>query len=145
MAFFRGGDTRNEQWLWGGGIRIIVGFQPLMVISRTASWVRGCMQVYVWWFHNGYGLLSIYNNMYSNTPSASGLRASWRPNLTISEEGQWWPKARGRATIPSPSCVKFHVILHLYFRPILLFHDTSWMNPKFVPGTSSHIIHRAHF
>ncbi len=30
----------------GGGIRLIVGFQPLMVISPTASWIRWCMQVY---------------------------------------------------------------------------------------------------
>ncbi len=29
-----------------GGIRLIVGFQPLMVISLTASWIRWCMQVY---------------------------------------------------------------------------------------------------
>ncbi len=34
----------------GGWIRLIVGFQPLMVISPTASWIRWCMQVYVWWF-----------------------------------------------------------------------------------------------
>ncbi len=30
----------------GGEIRLIVGFQPLMVISPTASWIRWCMQVY---------------------------------------------------------------------------------------------------
>ncbi len=30
----------------GGWIRLIVGFQPLMVISPTASWIRWCMQVY---------------------------------------------------------------------------------------------------
>ncbi len=30
-----------------GGIRLIVGFQPLMAISPTASWIRWCMQVYV--------------------------------------------------------------------------------------------------
>ncbi len=29
----------------GGGIRLIVGFQPLMVISPTASWIRWCMRV----------------------------------------------------------------------------------------------------
>ena len=33
----------------GGGKRLIVGFQPLMVISPTASWIRWCMQVY--WCH----------------------------------------------------------------------------------------------
>ncbi len=38
--------TRRE-----GGIRIIVGFQPLMVISPTASWIRWCMQGYAWWFN----------------------------------------------------------------------------------------------
>ncbi len=33
--------------VWGGGgIRLIVGFQPLVVISPTASWIRWCMQVY---------------------------------------------------------------------------------------------------
>ncbi len=31
-----------------GGVRLIVGFQPLMVISPTASWIRWCMQVYAW-------------------------------------------------------------------------------------------------
>ncbi len=35
----------------GGGIRLIVGFQPLMVISPTASWIRWCMQVFAWWFN----------------------------------------------------------------------------------------------
>ncbi len=30
----------------GGWIRLIVGFQPLMVISPTVSWIRWCMQVY---------------------------------------------------------------------------------------------------
>ncbi len=29
-----------------GWIRLIVGFQPLMVISPPASWIRWCMQVY---------------------------------------------------------------------------------------------------
>ncbi len=29
----------------GGGIRLIAGFQPLMVISPNASWIRWCMQV----------------------------------------------------------------------------------------------------
>ncbi len=28
-------------------IRLIVGFQPLMVISPSESWIRWCMQVYV--------------------------------------------------------------------------------------------------
>ncbi len=32
--------------VFGGWIRLIVGFQPLMVISPTASWIRWCMQVY---------------------------------------------------------------------------------------------------
>ena len=31
---------------WEGGIRLKVGFQPLMVISPTASWTRWCMQGY---------------------------------------------------------------------------------------------------
>ncbi len=31
----------------GGKIRLVVGFQALMVISPTASWIRWCMQVYV--------------------------------------------------------------------------------------------------
>ncbi len=44
----------------GGGeeIRLIVGFQPLMVISPTASWIRWWVQVYAcmynfWIFPNG--------------------------------------------------------------------------------------------
>ncbi len=36
---------------WEGWIRLIVGFQPLLVISPTASWIRWCMQVYEWWFN----------------------------------------------------------------------------------------------
>ena len=38
---------------YGGGewIRLIVGFQPFMVISPTASWIRWCMQVYAWWLN----------------------------------------------------------------------------------------------
>ncbi len=30
----------------GGWIGLIVGFQPLMIISTTASWIRWCVQVY---------------------------------------------------------------------------------------------------
>ncbi len=30
-----------------GGIRLIVGCQPFMVISPTASWIQWCMPVYV--------------------------------------------------------------------------------------------------
>ncbi len=33
-------------WVGGGWIRLLVGFQPLMVISPTARWIRWCMQVY---------------------------------------------------------------------------------------------------
>ncbi len=36
----RGISLRGVGW-----IRLIVGFQPLMVISPTASWIRWCMQV----------------------------------------------------------------------------------------------------
>ncbi len=32
-----------------GWIRLIVGFQPLMVISPAACFIRWCMQVYAWW------------------------------------------------------------------------------------------------
>ncbi len=32
----------------GGCIRLIVGFQPLTVISPAASWIRWCMQLYAW-------------------------------------------------------------------------------------------------
>ncbi len=35
----------------GGEIRLIVGFQPIMVISPAASWIRWCMQVNAWWFN----------------------------------------------------------------------------------------------
>ncbi len=39
--------TTSDGILMGGGeIRLIVGFQPLMVISPTASRIRCCMQVY---------------------------------------------------------------------------------------------------
>ncbi len=33
----------------GGGVRFIIGFQPLMVLSPTASWIWWCMQVYAFW------------------------------------------------------------------------------------------------
>ena len=33
--------------LGGGRIRLIVGFQPLLIRSPTASWIRWCMQVTV--------------------------------------------------------------------------------------------------
>ncbi len=38
--------TGDDRRVGGGWIRLIVGFQPLMVISPTASWIRWCMQVY---------------------------------------------------------------------------------------------------
>ncbi len=38
------GDTLWGRWEW---IRLIVGFQPLMV----ESWIRWCMQVNAWWFN----------------------------------------------------------------------------------------------
>ncbi len=35
---------------WGlGGIRLIVGFQTLMVIPPTASWIRWCMRGDLMW------------------------------------------------------------------------------------------------
>ncbi len=37
------GSTAHQ---WRGWIRLIVGFQPLMVISPTAIWIRWCMQEY---------------------------------------------------------------------------------------------------
>ncbi len=37
---------QRSSTVWGRWIRLIVGFQPLMVISLTASWIRWCMQVY---------------------------------------------------------------------------------------------------
>ncbi len=40
---------RDFKSYWGRRcIRLIVGFQPLMVISPTASWIRWCMHVYAW-------------------------------------------------------------------------------------------------
>ncbi len=45
-------------FLGGGWIRLIVGFQPLMVISPTTSWIRWCMQVYAWWFNVGLSCLA---------------------------------------------------------------------------------------
>ncbi len=41
-------ESRPMGLLLGGGIRLIVGFQPLMVISPTASWILWRMQVYAW-------------------------------------------------------------------------------------------------
>ncbi len=43
----------KDKAIFGGGVRLIVGFQPPMVISPTASWIRWCMQVYAWWFNVG--------------------------------------------------------------------------------------------
>ncbi len=45
----------------GGWIMLIVGFQPLMVISPTASWIRWCMQVFEYigtYAVTGYAMLS---------------------------------------------------------------------------------------
>ncbi len=39
-------ELRQGRLKGGGGVGLIVGFQPLMVISPTASWIRWCMQVY---------------------------------------------------------------------------------------------------
>ncbi len=46
-------EYQIEWCLMGAGwwIRLIVGCQPLMVISPTASWIRWCMHVYAWWFN----------------------------------------------------------------------------------------------
>ncbi len=45
----RKGDELSHMSLLNinGGIRLKVGFQPLIVISPAASWIRWCMQVYV--------------------------------------------------------------------------------------------------
>ena len=55
---FRNKTTSEGRPLWGGGgggIRLNVGFQPLKVISPTASWIWSCMQVYagigIWTYH----------------------------------------------------------------------------------------------
>ena len=42
LLYVTSGGTKR-----GGWIRLIVGFQSLMVISPTTSWIRWCMQVYV--------------------------------------------------------------------------------------------------
>ncbi len=36
-------NTLFQELVGGGWIRLIVGFQPLMVISSIASWIRWCM------------------------------------------------------------------------------------------------------
>ncbi len=46
IFFFAGGG--KQTWRRVGWSRLIVGFQPLMVISPTASWIRWRMQVYAW-------------------------------------------------------------------------------------------------
>ncbi len=47
--------SNQRCWWVGGWIMLIVGFQPLMVISPTASWIRWCMQV-----SSGVGDRSVY-------------------------------------------------------------------------------------
>ncbi len=42
----KGAEFGHMLLLRGGWIRLIIGFQPLTVISATASWTRWCMQVY---------------------------------------------------------------------------------------------------
>ncbi len=58
----------------GGGIMLIVGFQPLMVISPTASWIRWCMQV---WTANWYRTdIAIKTNTGSHNPDPIDMLSS---------------------------------------------------------------------
>ena len=43
LRYYQGDESDGA-----GVIRLIVGFQPLMVISPTTSCIRWCMQVYAW-------------------------------------------------------------------------------------------------
>ncbi len=40
MTHHRPKKTKNGVCVGGGGIRLIVGFQPLMVIPPTGSWIQ---------------------------------------------------------------------------------------------------------
>ncbi len=63
----------------GGGIRLIVGFQPLMVISQTASWIRWCMQVNAWWFNVDLSCLgrTIYARQFLGAKPPIQVRHRW--------------------------------------------------------------------
>ena len=70
----------HDQGRW---IRLIVGFQPLMVIP-TASWIRWCMQVDVWWFNVDLSCLgwTIY------APTIFGCQATESIPLQVSRSEQ---------------------------------------------------------
>ncbi len=66
-------------WGVGWGIRLIVGFQPLIVISPTASWIRWCMQVYAWWFNVDLSCLgrTIYARQFLGAKPPIQFRHRW--------------------------------------------------------------------
>ncbi len=62
-----------------GWIRLIVGFQPLMVISPTASWIRWCMQAYAWWVNVDLSCLgwTIYARQFFGAKPPIQFRHRW--------------------------------------------------------------------
>ena len=60
----------------GGGIRLIVGFQPLMATTPTASWIQWCMQVF---FSTGLMLMYMYTKSSWLTPHICHLIQSIHP------------------------------------------------------------------
>ncbi len=65
----------------GGEIRLIVGFQPLMVISPTASWIRWCMKVYAWWFAIRVGETDV-----KSSPGVKLLGMTWDRHLSFKKQ-----------------------------------------------------------
>ncbi len=63
----------------GGGIRLIVGFQPIVVISLTVSWIRWCMRVYAWWWNEDLSCLghTIYARQFLGAKPPIQFRHRW--------------------------------------------------------------------
>ncbi len=110
-----GADTSNSSCNFvkgssssgGGGIRLIVGFQPPMVISPTASCIRWCMQVFarelMWTCRSSRGsepyryittctIASSKVKIYLTSHSGSTVTVAngYLPTLCDMYEWQWW-------------------------------------------------------
>ncbi len=77
----------------GGWIRLIVGFQPLMVISPTAGWIRWCMQVYAWWCKMNLSCLgrTIYARHFLGAKPPIQFRHRWAERNH--SDHLYWPRA----------------------------------------------------
>ncbi len=141
---------------WGGGIRLIVGFQPLMVISQTTSWIRWCMQVYAWWFNVDLSCLgrTIYARQFLGAKPPIQFRHRWAERNHL--DHLYWLSGMPNSLMPSWEAQTSHFLRLLYdavgdrtpasrTSSGCSYHYATWGRyPQYVGQSSSTLVKRRH-